>query len=139
IQIRGLPPGAEVELADRLWRVGLLPSVTHERVRNIIASPLGDDQHLVDALDRAICAEPTLARLPGRFLVTVDGRITARAERPHGVSTPHPGWVEHDAEAVWWTDFVQIARELVDAATEPVTSLGVSGIGPCLLPATADR
>jgi precorrin-3B synthase len=72
IQIRGLAPGAEVELADRLWRVGLLPSVTHERVRNIIASPLDDDQHLVDALDRAICAEPALAALPGRFLVTVD-------------------------------------------------------------------
>jgi precorrin-3B synthase len=75
IQIRGLKPGAEVELADRLWRVGLLPSLTHERVRNIIASPLGDDQHLVDELDRAMCAEPALAALPGRFLVTVDSGV----------------------------------------------------------------
>jgi xylulokinase len=70
-------------------------------------------------------------------LVTAAGQVRARAERPHGVSTPRPGWVEHDAEAVWWADFVRIARDLVDAATEPVTSLGVSGIGPCLLPATA--
>lgn len=72
IQIRGLAPGAEVALADRLWRAGLLPSLTHERVRNIIASPLGDDQHLVNELDQALCAVPSLADLPGRFLVTVD-------------------------------------------------------------------
>ncbi|TCO55146.1 hypothetical protein [Actinocrispum wychmicini] len=72
VQIRGLAPGAQVELADRLWRAGLLPSFTHERVRNVIASPLGDDQHLVNELDQAICAMPALADLPGRFLVTVD-------------------------------------------------------------------
>src|SRR5882724_533763 len=72
IQIRGLAAGAEVELADRLWRAGLLPSLSHERVRNIIASPLGDGQHLVDSIDRALCACPELAALPGRFLITVD-------------------------------------------------------------------
>jgi precorrin-3B synthase len=72
IQVRGLPPGAETELADRLWHAGLLPSLSHERVRNIIASPLGDDQHLVNSLDRALCAMPALAELPGRFLITVD-------------------------------------------------------------------
>ncbi|MCE7011343.1 hypothetical protein LWC34_52330 [Kibdelosporangium philippinense] len=72
IQIRALAAGAEVELASRLWGAGLLPSLSHERVRNIIASPLGDDQHLVDEVDRALCAEPELAALPGRFLVTVD-------------------------------------------------------------------
>jgi precorrin-3B synthase len=72
IQIRGLAAGAEVELASRLWEAGLLPSLSHERVRNIISSPLSDHQHLVDALDRAICAVPSLAGLPGRFLVTVD-------------------------------------------------------------------
>jgi precorrin-3B synthase len=72
IQIRALAAGAEVELASRLWAAGLLPSLSHERVRNIIASPLGDDQHLVDALDKALCAQPELAQLPGRFLVTVD-------------------------------------------------------------------
>jgi precorrin-3B synthase len=72
IQIRGLADGAQVELADRLWQAGLLPSLSHERVRNIIASPLGDTQHLVDALDQALCAEPGLAGLPGRLLITVD-------------------------------------------------------------------
>ncbi|WP_225730361.1 MULTISPECIES: FGGY-family carbohydrate kinase [unclassified Nocardia] len=71
-------------------------------------------------------------------LVAEDGRIVARAERAHGVSTPYPGWVEHDAEAVWWADFVALARELTAAAAgAPLTALAVSGIGPCLLPADA--
>ena len=62
------------------------------------------------------------------------GRIVARAERPHGLSLPRPGWAEHDAEAVWWSDFVAIARELLAAALGPVAAVAVSGIGPCLLP-----
>ncbi|WP_067665192.1 FGGY-family carbohydrate kinase [Nocardia miyunensis] len=71
-------------------------------------------------------------------LVAADGTIIARAERVHGVSTPRPGWVEHDAETVWWADFVAITRELLDAAgPESVRGLAVSGIGPCLLPADA--
>lgn len=70
-------------------------------------------------------------------LIDAVGRIVARAERAHEVSTPYPGWVEHDAEAVWWADFVAIARELMSAADsgDAVRGLAVSGIGPCLLPA----
>ncbi|GAA5062111.1 FGGY-family carbohydrate kinase [Nocardia callitridis] len=69
-------------------------------------------------------------------LTTADGRIVARAQRSHRVSTPRPGWVEHDAERVWWDEFVAITRELVAAADgERLAALGVSGIGPCLLPA----
>ena len=72
-------------------------------------------------------------------LVTADGELLAQASRPHRTSTPRPGWVEHDAEAVWWADFTGIARELVDAAADrPLAGLGVSGIGPCVLPADAD-
>ncbi|MBO0853763.1 MAG: FGGY-family carbohydrate kinase [Nocardia sp.] len=71
-------------------------------------------------------------------LADADGTIRARAERPHGVSTPRPGWFEHDAETVWWADFVAIARELVDAAAGArLDGLGISGIGPCVLPADA--
>ncbi|MCP3802533.1 hypothetical protein NLX83_24995 [Allokutzneria sp. A3M-2-11 16] len=74
IQIRGLRPGAEAKLAERLREAGLLPSLSHERVRNIIASPLGADQPLVDELDRELCSWPELADLPGRFLITVDSQ-----------------------------------------------------------------
>lgn len=69
-------------------------------------------------------------------LVSTDGRIIARASRPHETSYPHPGWVEHDAESVWWADFLELARELVPAAEgREIAGLGVSGIGPVLLPA----
>ncbi|MCU1646850.1 MAG: Xylulokinase [Nocardia sp.] len=72
-------------------------------------------------------------------LVDHRGMVDMRAERPHRVSTPRPGWVEHDAETVWWADFVGIARELVAAADgAPLEALAVSGIGPCLLPADAE-
>ncbi|WP_454197996.1 FGGY-family carbohydrate kinase [Nocardia sp. Marseille-Q1738] len=72
-------------------------------------------------------------------LADADGTIVARAERAHDVSMPHPGWVEHDAETVWWADFVTLAQELVRAAEgAPLDGLAVSGIGPCLLPADAE-
>ncbi|EWC63380.1 Cobalamin biosynthesis protein CobG [Actinokineospora spheciospongiae] len=71
LQVRGLAPGAEVELGDRLARVGLLPSPTHEKVRNIMASPLGG-QRWVAELDAGLCADPGLAGLPGRFLFCLD-------------------------------------------------------------------
>ncbi|MEV6236508.1 hypothetical protein [Lentzea sp. NPDC051838] len=74
LQIRGLADG--VELGSRLRAAGLLPSATHERIRNIIAAPLEDNQGLVDALDAALCADPVLADLPGRFLVTVGGAVS---------------------------------------------------------------
>ncbi|HET6502420.1 MAG TPA: FGGY-family carbohydrate kinase [Amycolatopsis sp.] len=72
-------------------------------------------------------------------LLTPEGTILARASRPHETSFPHPGWVEHDAETVWWADFLAITRELVDAAAgRPLAGLAVSGIGPVLLPADSD-
>ncbi|MFD1147789.1 hypothetical protein [Saccharothrix hoggarensis] len=79
LQVRGLPPGAEHELGARLREVGLLPSTTHERIRNIVAAPLDDNQALVDAIDAALCATPELASLPGRFLVTVGGAVSGLA------------------------------------------------------------
>jgi precorrin-3B synthase len=80
VQVRALRPAAEVEFAARLAGAGLLPSATHERVRNIIASPLSgrdglgalDVRPVVAAFDAGLCADPDLAGLPGRFLATVD-------------------------------------------------------------------
>ncbi|QFZ18049.1 hypothetical protein [Saccharothrix syringae] len=76
VQVRGLAPGAEVELGARLREAGLLPSVTHERIRNVVAAPLEDNQALVDGIDAALCAVPELAGLSGRFLVTVGGPVS---------------------------------------------------------------
>ena len=68
---------------------GLLPSPSHERVRNIVASPLtgrsggnADVRPVVLGLDAAIQASDALARLPGRFWFAVDdgrGDVSGRA------------------------------------------------------------
>jgi xylulokinase len=68
-------------------------------------------------------------------LVTGTGEILARTSRGHRTSTPHPGWVEHDADSVWWADFLALTRELTGATAGRPAGLAVSGIGPCLLPA----
>ena len=68
-----------VDLASRLADAGLLPSATHERVRNILASPLSgrvggliDVRALVGELDEELCARRDLAELPGRTLFALD-------------------------------------------------------------------
>lgn len=71
-------------------------------------------------------------------LVRPDGTVVASAVREHTVSTPRPGFVEHDAEAVWLADLVGLVAELKPLLDEGLAAVGISGIGPCLLPATAD-
>ncbi|UQU66557.1 precorrin-3B synthase [Couchioplanes caeruleus] len=73
LQLRALNGAPAVRLAARLAAAGLLPSQTHELVRNIAASPLIGDPTPVAALDHALCADPALAALPGRFLFAIDG------------------------------------------------------------------
>jgi precorrin-3B synthase len=77
LQIRGIHDPAAV--AEAVADAGLLPSATHERVRNIVASPLSgrvgglaDVRPWVRDLDSAIQADPDLARLPGRFWFSLD-------------------------------------------------------------------
>ncbi|WP_080597631.1 cobalamin biosynthesis protein CobG [Rhodococcus rhodochrous] len=66
-------------LAEVVTAAGLLPSASHERVRNIVASPLSglaggltDVRPLARELDAGLCADPVLADLPGRFLFGLD-------------------------------------------------------------------
>jgi precorrin-3B synthase len=107
LQLRGLSRSSA--LSARLADAGLLPSATHERVRNVLASPLAgiagdpvarvqgapattvgtrasescDVRGLAAELDRALCARPGLAALPGRFLFALDdGRGDVAAEGP---------------------------------------------------------
>lgn len=77
IQLRAVSD--PVAVAEAIASAGLLPSPSHERVRNIIASPLsgrrggvGDVRPLVGALDAAIQSDDALAGLPGRFWFGLD-------------------------------------------------------------------
>ncbi|MFE4970523.1 cobalamin biosynthesis protein CobG [Kitasatospora sp. NPDC056651] len=84
VQLRGLAPHCASGLADRLRVVGLLPSDTHERVRNIVASPAAgldaaeaaaghaDVQAWVRELDARLCASDWAAGLSGKFLFALD-------------------------------------------------------------------
>jgi precorrin-3B synthase len=77
LQLRAITDVTAV--AEAIANAGLLPSATHERVRNIVASPLSgraggraDVRAWVSALDTAICAEPKLVELGGRFWFSID-------------------------------------------------------------------
>jgi xylulokinase len=70
-------------------------------------------------------------------LVDEDGRIVASHRRPHRVTVPQPGHVEHDPETVWWDGFVGVTGALLStSAVAPgeVAAISISGIGPCVLP-----
>lgn len=91
VQLRGLRDGCGGELAERLGAAGLLPSAAHERVRNVVASPLSglDGRGFVDVrewltgLDAALCASSVTPELSGRFLFGLDdGRGDVAGLRP---------------------------------------------------------
>ena len=81
VQLRALAADAAGPLTAALTRAGLLPSLDHDRVRNVLASPLAgldglgsgrDLTAIVAALDAGLCARPRLAQLSGRFLFAID-------------------------------------------------------------------
>ena len=74
-------------------------------------------------------------------ITTVDGRIVSRQVQPHQMIIPRQGWAEHDAETVWWGDFVAITRRLLDATginPADIAGIGCSAIAPAVLPVDAD-
>ncbi|MBC9819987.1 precorrin-3B synthase [Terrabacter sp. MAHUQ-38] len=80
LQLRGLPDPLSCSVRESIESTGLVPSLSHELVRNVVASPLSglddaghcDVRHVTRALDAALCADPDLARLGGRFLFALD-------------------------------------------------------------------
>jgi xylulokinase len=69
-------------------------------------------------------------------LCTPEGDVVASHVVEHGISLPRPGWVEQDADAIWWNDTVAICRALITDAhpAEEIAGVAVSAIGPCMLP-----
>jgi len=128
VQVRGLTSNGPRELSERLYAAGLLPSISHERVRNILASPLSgldkesryDVLPVASALDRGLCSRPALADLPGRFLFALDdGRgdvVGVRADVAVRAVDEREGLLSLGAHGVRvnWAD----AAELMVAAAE---------------------
>ncbi|MFG2719793.1 cobalamin biosynthesis protein CobG [Streptomyces sp. NPDC048416] len=79
-ELRGIDGDHAGALAELLRHTGLLPSETHERVRNIVASPLAGLDGLghgtllprLRTLDALLCGQDWTAALSGRFLFALD-------------------------------------------------------------------
>lgn len=69
-------------------------------------------------------------------LVDLAGEVVAQHVVEHDLDLPKPGWAEHDPERVWWGGVVRLCRALLDGRYRggDVAAVGVSAIGPCLLP-----
>ncbi|MEU2025567.1 precorrin-3B synthase [Streptomyces sp. NPDC016469] len=80
VQLRGLGAECGGELASRMYEIGLLPSERHERVRNVVVSPLSgldgrgerDVRPWLSVLDALVCASEEAVGLSGRFLFALD-------------------------------------------------------------------
>lgn len=78
----------------------------------------------------------------GVLVEVFSGQVVARKVIEHAVRMPKPGWVEQDAEETWWGEFVEISRHLIqqaDVDPKNILGIGVSGIGPCVLPVDKDH
>ncbi|MFC6151396.1 MULTISPECIES: nitrite reductase [Mumia] len=92
LQLRALPTvGDQVpgDVVAAIEAAGLLPSRSHERIRNVVVSPLtgrlgglADLRPAVRALDAVLTADPALAALPGRFLFVLDDGGGDVVDRP---------------------------------------------------------
>ena len=128
VQLRGLRRD-DPRLSRRLAAAGLLPSMTHERVRNVLASPLSgitggiaDVRDLAPALDRELCARPALAGLSGRFLFAFDdGRGDVASEDPDlcwRAVEPDAGLLLVAGDPVAQVPLARAVPALLDAAEE---------------------
>ena len=161
MQLRGLMADAAGPLTSELAEAGLLPSLSHDQVRNILASPLAgldrgaDLTGIVRALDTALCARPRLAQLSGRFLFAVDdgrgdvaglGADVVASVRPdwaavNGLAVPADGVV--DAMLAFAEAFLDLRAEVRSSAwrvpdlpdgTERVRALVTARLGLAALP-----
>lgn len=87
LQIRGLDDPMPPDVAERMADIGLLPSMTHERARNIIAAPTSQlIRERARLLDRMLQARPALADLPGRFLFLLTDRTGLGLTEPYDIA-----------------------------------------------------
>lgn len=74
-------------------------------------------------------------------IVTPDGKMVASAGFEHDISRPHSDWAEHDADRVWWGDFVRVCRMLLEkSGVDPksVAAVSHSTMYPTLVPVSRE-
>src|SRR5699024_10499055 len=143
VQIRGIRD--EPLLQERVGTAGLLPSPDHDRVRNIIASPLAgrlDGHHdlgdLPEQVDAALLASRDATGLSGRFLFGLDdGSGDVLAHSPDLTAVAGAGAARgalrvHVAGRDAGVDVParDIATGLVDVADHPHSAPGPAGTAP---------
>jgi sulfite reductase beta subunit-like hemoprotein len=129
LQLRGLPPGGGEQLAEIVRDAALLPSPAHDRVRNVIASPLAgrhpnsraSTDDVVRRLDDALCADPGLAGLPGRILFSVDDGSGLALDRRADIAL-----IAHDADAYSLAVAGRLAAVVLSASEAVPCALAVA-------------
>ena len=58
-------------------------------------------------------------------LARLNGKVIATSEKAHRTSMPKPGHVEHDADEVWWADFLAITHDLLHKAEAHASSKSI--------------
>lgn len=70
-------------------------------------------------------------------LVRKTGEVVAIRTVEHSLEIARPGWAEHDAETIWWHDFLEITQALLHTSgvrAEQIAGIGLSAISPAILP-----
>lgn len=148
IQIRGLPSRGtklEPEVLQAISMTGLLPSASHELVRNILVSPCTgvaggrtDLRPVSATLDAALRANDRLAQLPGRFLFTLDDgrgdlmdRLTQTGRRGSDLGVVALTDVDGQLRiGDHWGEVVTLNEAALHLAALASTFLSIRGSGP---------
>lgn len=142
LQLRGLPTHADGlthRVVEAIEATGLLPSRTHELVRNLMVSPQtglsggrADLRRVATELDDLVCSSPRLAGLPGRFLFVLDdgrGDLVGRST-DLGLVALDAATVQLRVGSCGWGPVVGLA-EAAQALTDLALGfLDVRGAGP---------
>lgn len=140
LQVRGLGPACPLseEIVTAFEATGLLPSRTHELVRNILVSPQSgyaggrvDLRPIAAELDALLLADPLLGALPGRFLFVLDDGRGDLRDRPCDL-----GLVALDAQRLQlrvgdhWGAVVSSGEAAAELAALAGAFLSIRGAGP---------
>jgi glycerol kinase len=59
-------------------------------------------------------------------LISADGRVVSGGSAPVGISSPHPDWVEQDADRLWTSVLEAVAGCLVDVPDAKIAGIALS-------------